>query len=218
MNLKEFFRPVYVPVVNVYFKTFKAPKRYHHLVDEIRKNKVTSILEVGTWSGDRAVEMIKVAHKYAPNKKIRYTGFDLFEDLTDNLYMSELSKKPPTKKKVEEKLLQTGASVELVQGNTVETLPKYVMSSSKFDFIYIDGGHNAETIQSDWQAVSELMHENSVVIFDDYWRNREDQSAKPVVDRIDTQKYNVEVLPEIDVFENHNFGRLEISFAKVTRK
>jgi len=57
-----------------------------------------------------------------------------------------------------------------------------------------------------------------VVIFDDYWRNREDAGCKVVVDHIDENVYTVEILKEIDVFNNADFGRLEISFARVTKK
>ena len=148
---------------------------------------------------------------------VKYVGFDLFEDLTEEQYQYELSKRPPSKQEVESLLSPTGAEITLVQGNTLQTLTQYAQSGEKVDFVFIDGGHSVETIQSDWDAVAKLMHENTVVIFDDYWRNRGDQSAKPVVDKIDTAKYQVEVLSEIDCFDNPDFGRLEISFAKVTQ-
>ncbi len=121
-------------------------------------------------------------------------------------------------KEVQEKLNLTGATINLIKGNTFQTLPAFVESQQKVDFIFIDGGHNSGTIQSDWDAVSKLMHDKTVVIFDDYWRNRSDTSAKPVVDAIDKSKYVVEILPEIDKFDNPDFGKLEISFAKVTCK
>lgn len=216
-KIKHTLRPLYVPVANWYYKNFKAPKRYHHLFDEIKKINAHSILEVGTWNGERALKMIKLAQENS-TVPVKYIGFDLFEDLTEEMYRFELSKRPPTRKEVEEKLFGTGAAITLVQGNTLDTLPKYVENSQKVDFVFIDGGHHVATIQSDWNAVSQLMHEDTVVIFDDYWRNRSDQSAKPVVDSIDKNRFSVEILPEIDSFDNPDFGRLDISFAKVTLK
>lgn len=208
---------MYVPIANWYHKAFKAPRRYHHLFDEIRRIKAKSILEVGTWNGNRAVQMISAAQT-CHQDKIKYVGFDLFEELSNDLYQLEISKRPPTKAEVLDKLAMYNADVLLIQGNTLETLPAFVRSSETFDFIFIDGGHHVETIRSDWQSVSKLMHHGSVVIFDDYWRNDAHQSAKPIVDAIDTNTYRVEILPEVDTFNNSDFGRLEISFAKVTLK
>jgi predicted O-methyltransferase YrrM len=216
--LKELLRPIYVPVANYFHQTFRAPKRYHHLFDEIKKHKATTLVEVGTWNGDRAVQMIQEAQKSSPGTVVHYVGFDLFEDLTQEMYQHELSKKPPTKHEVEKKLHTTGAKIELIKGNTLETLPLFASGTTKADFVFIDGGHNVETIASDWRAVQRIMHKDTVVIFDDYWRNNSQQSAKPVVDAIDTTQYRVEILPEIDRFTNPDFGKLEISFAKVTLK
>lgn len=213
-NLKKILRPVYAPVVNTLYAYRKGAKRYHHLFDEIKNTKATVILEVGTWNGHRAKKMIEAAQRFSDGQ-VTYIGFDLFEDLTDDMYHYELSKKPPTKEAVEDELKKTGAKIELIQGNTLETLVLYSETEKKADFVFIDGGHKKETVQSDWDTVSKLMHKDTVVIFDDYWRNRDDESAKPVVDKIDQSVYKVEILPEIDVFENPDFGHLEISFAKV---
>ncbi len=215
-QVKKYLRPLYKPFFDWYFLKYQAPKRYHHLFDEIERLNAAIILEVGTWNGERALKMIAKAQ--TGGKIVHYIGFDLFEDLSEEMYRYELSKRPPTLRDVKEKLEKTGAKVTLVKGNTLETLPEFVKNKQVVDFIFIDGGHHVDTVRNDWNAVKELMGERTVVIFDDYWRNRNDQSAKPVVDAIDTQKYLVEILPEIDVFENPDFGHLEISFAKVTKK
>ncbi len=215
-NIKKIFRPLYVPLANWYYDTFKAPRRYHHLFDTIREIKAERILEVGVWNGKRAVEMIQEACSVGSH--VEYFGFDLFEDLGVQGYQSELSKMPPTEEHVRALLEQTSAKITLYRGNTLETLPKAVGSLPSMDFIFIDGGHSVETIASDWKYIQSCMNEKTVVIFDDYWRNREDAGCKAVVDAVDTNLYRVEILPEIDVFNNSDFGRLEISFAKVTKR
>ncbi len=213
---KKIFRPLYVPIASWYYVTFKAPKRYHHLYDTIREVKARKILEIGVWNGKRAVEMITVAKEHIHD--VAYFGFDLFEDLGESGYMNELSKMPPTEAEVANLISATGATVKLFRGNTLTSLPQSVPTLPKMDFIFIDGGHSVDTIASDWKYIQELMHEGTVVIFDDYWRNRVDAGCKAVVDVIDQSLYVVEILPEIDVFNNKDFGRLEISFAKITRK
>jgi len=216
--IKKYLRPFYAPVANWYFDTFKAPRRYHHLFKTIRILKVKSILEVGTWNGNRAVAMLHEAARNHPMSTIAYYGFDLFEDLNDALYSAEISKRPPPYAEVLERLKTTGAQIYLYQGNTLQTMPEVVPTLPKMDVIYIDGGHSYDTVANDWKYAATLMHKNTVILFDDYWRNRMDNGCKPIVDMIDRTKYDVEVLPEIDVCINHDFGRLEISFAKVTLK
>ena len=49
-------------------------------------------------------------------------------------------------------------------------------------------------------------------------RYRSDAGAKLIVDSIDRNKYHIDILPKIDSFDNADFGRLDISFAKVTLK
>lgn len=196
------------------FHMVYGPKRYKHLYKSIKKIKAKKILEIGVWNGKRAVKMIETARKL--NEDVEYYGFDLFDDLSEDAYKKEMSKRPPSQDSVQNILDTTGAKITLHAGNTLESLPKAVASLPKMDFIFIDGGHSNETVKSDWEAVSVLMHKESIVIFDDYWRNRTDGGSKLTVDAIDTSLYKVEILPEIDVFDNPDFGHLEISFAKVT--
>ncbi len=217
--IKKIFRPVYVPIANVYHHLFKAPKRYKYLLKAIDETKAKVIVEVGTWNGDRALKMIERASLYNDVKQIHYIGFDLFESLSETMYEKEISKRPPTEAVVRRKLDASGAKVSLYVGDTHQSLPVALDELNiKFDFAFIDGGHSYDTIKNDWECISQMMGGDSVVLFDDYWRNRTDHGAKRVVDQIDKNIYNVEVLPQVDCFDNRDFGRLEISFAKVTRK
>jgi hypothetical protein len=38
----------------------------------------------------------------------------------------------------------------------------------KMDLVFIDGGHSTETVATDWENVKDLLHEKSIVFFDDY--------------------------------------------------
>jgi predicted O-methyltransferase YrrM len=217
-SLKPYLRPIYVPIANLHYRLFRKPRRYRYLFESIRRIRATSIAEVGTWNGERALKMIAVAQKASPSDKIRYYGFDLFEQMTDDTFVIEVSKRPPTEAEVQRKLNASGADVHLYKGNTKEVLPRIVSSLPKIDFAFIDGGHAIDTIQSDWNAVSKLMHEKTIVIFDDYWRNRADAGCKAIIDALDRNIYTVEVLPIVDSFDNPEFGRLDISFARVMRR
>ena len=172
-------------------------------------------MEIGTWNGDRAEQMIEAAKKFWPASEITYYGFDLFEEMTEETLEKEFSKLPPSLEEIREKLEKTGARINLFRGNTPEVLPKAVHSLPKMDFIFIDGGHSIETITNDWSYAGQLMHKNSIVIFDDYYFDKNDIGAKAVVEKIDRNKFDVKILPIRDQFKKE-WGILSINFVKVS--
>lgn len=174
-------------------------------------------MEVGTWTGDRALKMIKLAQKYHPADQVEYYGFDLFELMTLDKFKDEFSKWPPTMSEVKNKLEKTRSKVFLYEGNTLETLPKIVTELPKMDLIFIDGGHSLETIANDWCWASQLMHDKTAVIFDDYWPGRTDAGAKVTVDNIDRNQYDVKRLFITDHFKKTDFGELTIKLILVKK-
>jgi len=138
-------------------------KELKSLVTELRPKK---ILEIGTWKGHRAVSFCEGLDTF-------YVGFDLFEEGNDIIDQQESNGKGRSNVSDVSKLL-TGKNIkyELIKGNTNITLPEYVnFTSNKFDFAFIDGGHSVETIENDWIYVKQLMNDDGVVVFDDYYQN-----------------------------------------------
>lgn len=216
--IKNVLRPFYAPVINGVSDFFFGPKRYKYLYQYVDRTKAKNIMEIGTWNGYRGKMMIETAKKHHASNEISYFGFDLFEGMTKEIYQEEISKMPPTRKEVEGALATTGAQIHLYMGNTTVTLPEVVNTLPKMDFVFIDGGHALETIENDWKYTQMVMDENTVVIFDDYWNDRMDGGAKPIVDAIDRNVFDVEILPGVDSFNNADHGQLNIQFAKVTKK
>lgn len=196
----------------------KKARRYSQLIDAVRKTKARRLLEVGTYMAVRSEQMIRAAQMFHPRGEVEFFGFDLFENLSDDQFAREISKKSPALVWVKEKLEKTGAKIELFPGDTRETLTRIAPSLAPIDVVFIDGGHSLETIESDWHAVETSLRKGSIVVFDDYWPDRTDAGAKPIVDAIDRNQYDVEILPIVDVFDNPHHGRLTIQFAQVTKK
>ena len=192
------------------------PKRYKHLFQEIDRHKARRIMEIGTWNGDHALKMIETAKKHWSPPEIEYFGFDLFEDLDEETFKREISKRPPSMSEVREKLEKTGAKIRLYKGNTLDTLPEVLENLPKMDFIFIDGGHSIETIQNDWEHSRQLMHNGTVVIFDDYW-NMENAGCKKIIDSINRNEFVVEILQPTDKFRK-DWGILHINFVKVVKR
>ena len=192
------------------------PKRYKYLLLAIREKQARKIMEIGTYTGRHAEEMINEAKKYHNSGEVDYYGFDLFEMLDGATSLKEVAIQPSPFEEVKNKLEKTGAKIHLYKGYTNETLPRVIGELPEMDFIYIDGGHSIETIKNDWEYTQKVMGEETIVIFDDYW-NRDDVGCKKIIEDMDKSKFNVEILPVQDRFKK-DWGLLKINFAKVIRK
>lgn len=168
------------------------PARYAPMYREIAERRPRTIIEVGTNDGLNAVRMLRLTDA-------AYYGFDLFEDLDSQTFRREFALRVPSRSEVEQYLKAHRAKFKLYAGDTRVTLASADLP--QVDFIFIDGGHSEETVQSDWDNCRRLMHENTVVYFDDYplW------GIGPVVDRIGS----AEIMPEFDDFPG--VGRLHLA-------
>jgi predicted O-methyltransferase YrrM len=190
-------------------------KRYSQILELILLHKPKSIIEIGVYKGLRSAQMLDAANVYSKNTK--FYGFDLFENfyLEKEILEKELSKKPTSEQKVS-KLLKQKGQINLFKGFTKTTLPIFVEKNLKVDFVFIDGGHSIETIENDWKYVSKLMHEKTIVVFDDFYHEdneliREFGCNKIVLNLEDN--YKVQYLSKVDRIPKNN---LKIQLVKVT--
>jgi len=199
-----------------------ATRRYCLLFDLIRANRIKTIMEIGVYDGRRALEMISTARIHHRAKEITYLGFDLFEQMDDEILRNQFSKRPDTLDSLKEKIGNTGARVELFRGFSGKTLPRMITERDLYpepELVFIDGGHAVETIGSDWENVRRLMTRRTIVVFDDYYVDRPDLIEKfgcnKIVDSLGTE-FDVEFPDRIDAFEREN-GLFKIRMAKVTK-
>jgi hypothetical protein len=194
----------------------------------------TTLLEVGTWNGWRAVELSRAALRRNP--AVEYHGFDLFELITDDEIETELSKRPPSQADVETRLRRFRRRValgnalhawrrrrfdfSLYRGYTHDTLPalRQTKPNLRAQFIFIDGGHSIETIDNDWHYCSELVCDGGVIFLDDFYGNRELAQrfgCNALIEKLRRDPaWDVQVLPETDVIEE--LGSIQI--ARVRRR
>ena len=152
--------------------------RYEKLLQLIEIFQPQTILEIGTWNGDNAVRMISAA-KAVWGNDVSYIGYDLFEDATSETDAKEFNVKPHSNyQDVLDKLLDTGAQISLVQGDTNQTLTEVIA-----DFVFIDGGHSVETIGADYLKV----RKSPVIVFDDYY-TPDENGEMPDISRLGCNK------------------------------
>lgn len=197
------------------------PRRYLELFRTIYRRRCASLVEIGTWNGVHAAQMIGVAAARADVGSVRYVGFDLFEDLTEEQFQQEFSKRPPSYEEVLGRLRGTGADVRLVRGNTRVTLPRSTDLLAQADFVFIDGGHSLETIRSDFDAVAGAVRPGTPILLDDYYVDPGPEldglGCQSIVDALDRSRFEVRLLEPVDVIERGP-GLLKIRMALVQPK
>jgi len=191
----------------------RGMSRYAQLLDVIDEVKPKSICEIGTWNGNRAIQMLQQAGKFHSMHRIHYQGFDLFEQQTGEQFVRELSKVGHPLEVVRKRIEATGAKIELVAGETYDS----INNMKPADFYFVDGGHSEETIQNDGERVSSYIDEHGgVAVFDDYYHEGqpEGMGCNKLIDALDLDIYEVTPLPALTKAAD---GRL-IGMVKVRQK
>ena len=74
--------------------------------------------------------------------------------------------------------------IEIISGWSTEILPK--MTATKFDVIYVDGGHSFDTVLQDALLSWPLLKLNGIIIFDDYlwgkWQLPQSERPQKAID------------------------------------
>lgn len=175
----------------------RGMSRYTQLLDIIEREKPHSICEIGTWNGNTAIRMLQAAGKFHESKRLNYQGFDLFEGQTGEQFVRELSKVGQPLDVVRKRIEATGAKVELIAGDTRETL-NWNVGFIK-DFVFVDGGHSEDTIRNDGGVALQLLelHKNTIIVFDDYYHEGQPDGVgcNKFIDNLELDKYEVTHLP-----------------------
>jgi hypothetical protein len=204
-------------------------KRYAQLTEALKRTRCETLVEIGTWNGRRAEELVAAALRRSPT--VAYYGFDLFEQLTEEDLAAEFSKRPPSRSTVESKLYRFQRRVRalnvvrpwrrrsfqfaLHQGHTRDTLPLFRQAHPHFraQFIFIDGGHSIETIANDWDNCSQFVDPAGAIFLDDFYGDEELAErfgCNKLIERLQVHPaWDVSILPETDTIED--LGTIQIA-------
>lgn len=97
----------------------------------------------------------------------------------------------------------------LIEGNSLDVLPKMVNEGMKFDVVLLDGDHNYHTVSRELQFLDQISYPHTIVVIDDYsgrWATQDlfyseragYEEVKNTTQRIDTEQHGVK--PAVDEF------------------
>ena len=149
---------------------------------EVAINKPKVFLEVGVFHGVTARNVCELLNSLHGNE-FRYVGLDLFEQNIENqdevipntkfsnplknIYFKYIKKlNPYSLEAVKDLLKKFKNNVSLIKGNSNVILKKIDMS--KIDYVFLDGGHDYQTVKNDLNCCREVIVNGGTVLCDDY--------------------------------------------------
>lgn len=157
----------------------QGPQRYQQLIDIAARLRPSTMLEIGVWRGDRAIDIAN-----ACKNPLHYIGVDVFDSGSNELDKVEKNVKSPMSKVDVRARLSSGAgikSIALYEGLSRDMLPKVMQDfgANSMDLIFIDGGHSRETIATDMSYARQLLAPGGIIVLDDYYTGMpEEELAK----------------------------------------
>ena len=207
MKYKKYFRKT----------SLKQPGDGDFFLDEIKKSKPKFFLEVGVFHGVTARNVCELLYQIHSND-FKYIGLDLFSEGDENkaeiipstkfnnplkkIYFKYIKKQDPySLEAVEDLLKKFKENVYLIKGNSNKVLKKIDMT--KIDYVFLDGGHDYETVKNDINNCSEVIDNNGTVLCDDYNLSYAPGVKKAIDEFIKNKDYKCEIL------HNSRFAKIE---------
>ena len=152
-------------------------------LEEIAKKKPKFFLEIGVFHGVTARNVCELLSNIHGND-YKYVGLDLFEESDENkneiipnttfssnpvkqFYYKYIKRQNPySLEAVEELLGKFKNNIHLIKGNSNKILKKIDMS--KIEYVFLDGGHEYNTVLNDLNCCFDVINNNGTVLCDDY--------------------------------------------------
>ncbi|MDA9745705.1 class I SAM-dependent methyltransferase [Candidatus Pelagibacter sp.] len=172
MKYKKYFR-----------KTSLKQKNIGDLfLDIIQKKNPRTFLEIGVFHGVTARNVCELMFKNHGDD-FNYIGIDIFDD--SNAYDKEVvpsktfnnpfktfyfryikKQNPYSVIAVEDLLSKFKKNIKIIQGDTNQIL--HNINLKNVDFIFIDGGHDYETVKNDLEQSFKIINKNGTILCDDW--------------------------------------------------
>ena len=186
-------------------------------LEEIKNKKPKFFLEVGVFHGVTARNVCELLYQIHKDD-FKYIGLDLFEQNEENkseiipntnfsnplkqIFFKYIKRQNPySLKAVEDLLKKFKNNVHLIKGNSNKILKKIDMC--KIDYVFLDGGHDYQTVRNDLNSCIEIINNNGTILCDDYNLSYAPGVKKAIDEFVDDKKLNCKIL------RNSRFAKIE---------
>ena len=195
-----------------YFRKTSLKQKGHgdFLLSEVRKEQPKIFLEIGVFHGVTARNVCELLYQIHKND-FKYIGLDLFVENEENknevipnntfnnplkkIYFKYIKKQNPySLEAVRDLLKKFEKNVHLIQGNSNKVLNK--MDMSKIDYVFLDGGHEYNTVKNDLDNCIEVIKKGGTVLCDDYNLGSAPGVKEAIDEFVNKNQLNVDILCE----------------------
>ena len=186
-------------------------------LNEIAKKKPKIFLEVGVFHGVTARNVCELLHTIH-GKEFKYIGLDLFEENDENkdeiipntkfsnplktIFFKYIKRQNPYSLEAVRGLLNKfDDNVHLIKGNSNKILSKIDMK--KIDYVFLDGGHEYNTVKNDLECCKEVILGDGVVLCDDYDLSYAPGVKKAIDEFIENNSFKCSII------SNGRFAKIE---------
>jgi len=193
-----------------YFRKTSLKQKGHGetFLKEVLNKKPKSFLEIGVFHGVTARNVCELLYKIHGND-FKYVGLDLFEKSDQNKFevIPSTNFKNPFKKFYHQYIMRQDPysieavsnllkkfknQVHLIQGNSNHVLKKIDMS--KIDFVFLDGGHEYNTVVNDLNSCINVLKFNGSILCDDYNLGSAPGVKKAIDEFVKTNNFKCEII------------------------
>tara|TARA_A100000164_G_scaffold375679_1_gene411194 strand:- start:1060 stop:1689 length:630 start_codon:yes stop_codon:yes gene_type:complete len=186
-------------------------------LNEVRIKKPKCFLEVGVFHGVTARNVCELLYKIHGGE-FTYIGLDIFEKNDENkseiipntnfsnpfkkIYFEYIKKQDPYSiEAVRDLLKKFNKNVDLITGNSNKILKKIDMS--KIDYVFLDGGHDYDTVKNDLNNCIEVVNKSGTILCDDYNLSYAPGVKKAIDEFVKNNNFKCEIL------HNSRFAKIE---------
>ena len=186
-------------------------------LNEVRIKKPKCFLEVGVFHGVTARNVCELLYQIHKDD-FRYIGLDLFEKNNENkseiipntnfsnpfkkIYFEYIKRQDPYSiEAVRDLLKKFNKNIDLITGNSNKILKKIDMS--KIDYVFLDGGHDYDTVKNDLNNCIEVVNKNGTILCDDYNLSYAPGVKKAIDEFVKNNNFKCEIL------HNSRFAKIE---------
>ena len=193
-----------------YFRKTSLKQKGHgdFFLNEVLKKKPKYFLEIGVFHGVTARNVCELLYKIH-QEDFKYIGLDLFEKNIENvdevipdtnfknpfkkIYFKYIKRQDPYSLEAVQSLLKKfKKNTYLIKGNSNKLLKKIEMS--KVDFVFLDGGHDYNTVVNDLSSCIEVINSNGTVMCDDYNLGSAPGVKKAIDEFVEKNKFKCEII------------------------
>ena len=193
-----------------YFRKTSLKQKGHGetFLKEVLNKKPKSFLEIGVFHGVTARNVCELLYKIHGND-FKYVGLDLFEKSDENKFevIPSTNFKNPFKKFYHQYIMRQDPysieavsnllkkfknQVHLIKGNSNQVLKK--MDMSKIDFVFLDGGHQYNTVVNDLNSCIDVLKFNGSILCDDYNLGSAPGVKKAIDEFVKTNNFKCEII------------------------